>query len=75
MSWNQGVYVKFIGVNCKFFYLKIEEKKVPAWTQVIHDKGDTLLNRGEKNIGSGGSTELCAVRDPGAFRSSTANRV
>lgn len=46
LSWNQGAYVKFTGVNCKFFYLKIEGKKVAAWTQVIHGKRDTLLNRG-----------------------------
>lgn len=48
MSWDRGAYVKFTGVNCKFFYLKIEGKKVAAWTQVIHGKGDTLLNREEK---------------------------
>lgn len=77
LSWNQGAYVKFTSVNCKFFYLKIEGKKLLHGLRLFMAKGTLCSIEGEKNhrTQEDGSTEPCVVRDPSAFRSNTANRV
>ena len=49
MSWNQGAYVKFTGVNCEFFYLKIEEKKLLRGHRLFMAKGTLCSIEGEKH--------------------------